>query len=232
MKAYIIVLEGNRISEKGLRDCLLSNERNSNDIDIEVFPAITPDKVDGLLEEYQLKYTYPTSAPKMDFNSGLQLSPYETGKLKNRIACFFSHYLLWKKCVATHTDFMILEHDAEFIDKVRTDHLQKSKYQIIGINDPRGATRRAQQYHQLVQSNGNTIAPPPTIDAPQVPQGLAGNSAYYIKQTGAKKLIDLVDQHGIWPNDAIMCKQLLPGMLGQTKKYYSRVQGLVSTTTL
>jgi len=232
MKAYIIVLEGNRISEKGLRDCLLSNERVSNDIEIEKFTAVTPNQIEELQKQYNLQYTYPITGQRTDFNSGLQLSAYKTGKIENRIACFFSHYLLWKKCIETSSDFLILEHDAEFIQKVRCDHLENSKYQIIGINDPRGATRKAQEYHKLVTQSEFTIAPPPTIDLHYVPQGLAGNSAYYIKQTGAKKLLELVNQYGIWPNDAIMCKQLLPGILGQTKNYYTKVQGLVSTTTI
>ena len=131
----------------------------------------------------------------------------------------------------TQEHFLILEHDAEFVNLSNFEHLENSKYQIIGINDPRGATRRSQEYHNLVQASNYAIAPPPYIDDIHVPQGLAGNSAYYIKPLGAQKLIELVDQHGIWPNDAIMCKQLLPGLLGQIKNYYTKVQGLVSTTT-
>jgi GR25 family glycosyltransferase involved in LPS biosynthesis len=178
-----------------------------------------------------LTYTYHTIEPKIDFSTGLQLSPY-VGDTETRIACFFSHYLLWEQCVNENEPFLILEHDAEFINKVNWDHLEKSKYQIIGINDPRGATRRSLEYHKSVQASKYTIAPPPYIDDQHVPQGLAGNSAYCIKPLGAKKLIELVEKNGIWPNDAIMCKQLLPGMLGQTKKYYTKVQGLVSTTTI
>ena len=71
----------------------------------------------------------------------------------------------------------------------------------------------------------------PTIDDFNVPQGLAGNSAYVIKPEGAKKMLALADEHGMWPNDALMCKQLIP-TLGVTRNFYTRVQGLRSTTTL
>ena len=71
----------------------------------------------------------------------------------------------------------------------------------------------------------------PTIDDISVPQGLAGNSAYIIKPAGAKQMIELVDEYGLWPNDAIMCKQLVKG-LGVTKKFYTKVQRTRSTTTL
>jgi GR25 family glycosyltransferase involved in LPS biosynthesis len=232
MKTKIIVMHRNRISEMGFRDCRASARKNNGPTHwIEIFKAIRPWEIEDLQKKYGLTYTYPTIEPKIDFSTGLQLSPY-VGDTETRIACFFSHYLLWEQCVNENEPFLILEHDAEFINKVNWDHLEKSKYQIIGINDPRGATRRSLEYHKSVQASKYTIAPPPYIDEQHVPQGLAGNSAYCIKPLGAKKLIELVEKNGIWPNDAIMCKQLLPGMLGQTKKYYTKVQGLVSTTTI
>ena len=71
----------------------------------------------------------------------------------------------------------------------------------------------------------------PYVDSDrQVPQGLAGNSAYIIKPTGANHLIGLVKEYGLWPNDAIMCRQLVTG-LGVTKKFYTNTQKLKSTTT-
>jgi GR25 family glycosyltransferase involved in LPS biosynthesis len=72
--------------------------------------------------------------------------------------------------------------------------------------------------------------PVPTIDEFNIPQGLAGNSAYIIKPEGAKNLIEASREHGLWPNDALMCKQIIPNM-GVTKTYFTRVQGLPSTTS-
>jgi len=45
-------------------------------------------------------------------------------------------------------------------------------------------------------------------------------------------LLDVVKELGAWPNDAIMCRQTLPGVLGVTGKYYTKVQGTKSTTSL
>ena len=75
------------------------------------------------------------------------------------------------------------------------------------------------------------MQPIPTVDDYNIPQGLAGNSAYIIKPGGAKKMLDAVKEYGMWPNDALMCKQLIKKM-GVTKELYTRVQGLPSSTTL
>jgi hypothetical protein len=64
----------------------------------------------------------------------------------------------------------------------------------------------------------------------EVAQGIAGNSAYIIKPWAAKELIEKVYEYGMWPNDAIMCQQIVP-WLGVTKLYYTKVQGLRSTTS-
>ena len=71
----------------------------------------------------------------------------------------------------------------------------------------------------------------PTIDDLTIPQGLPGNSAYIIKPSGAKKMLDLVKEFGAWPNDALMCKQLIQS-IASSKIYYTKVQGTPSTTSL
>jgi hypothetical protein len=50
-----------------------------------------------------------------------------------------------------------------------------------------------------------------------------------IKPWAAQQLIDAQDSIGWWPNDAIMCRQLFD-WLRVVKPYYTRVQGLASTT--
>ena len=86
------------------------------------------------------------------------------------------------------------------------------------------------QANKLIELVGD-IVKAPRIDEIYVPQGLAGNSAYFMKPSGAKKMIDLTAEYGMWPNDALMCRQLVP-TLGQTKTYYTYVQGTESTTSL
>ena len=130
---------------------------------------------------------------------------------------------------------MVLEHDAVFVRKFDYTEIEnKFTGDILGLNDPTKATRKYKVFDSKLQSqynNQTVVVDVPWIDEQTVPQGLAGNSAYIIKPSGANKLIALVKQHGMWPNDAIMCKQLMPGSLQCVYPYYTKVQGIRSTTT-
>lgn len=115
---------------------------------------------------------------------------------------------------------------------------------ICGINDPRGATRKSSVYHMKILNSINidTVTPHieknglvtiPYVDEPgedPLPSGLAGNSAYIIKPWAAKKLLEKTAEIGIWPNDALMCRQFFP-WLQQYYPYFTKVQGSASTTT-
>ena len=70
----------------------------------------------------------------------------------------------------------------------------------------------------------------PWIDEKNIPQGLAGNSAYILKPEGAEALISAAYRYGLWPNDALMCKQLIRN-LGVTRTFYTGLQKTLSTTT-
>jgi GR25 family glycosyltransferase involved in LPS biosynthesis len=229
MKAYIITVKGNEISTKGAKNCLNSFSKVKNDFPIEIFDAVTADMAQTVMFGNGLKWTYPWEGKQTCLASGLIKSAYATANKDNRIACAMSHWLLWKECVKKDEPILILEHDALFIKKVDYEAILKSNYDIIGINSPASATRRAHQFHDIVQGKAAWIQPVPDIDEFNIPQGLAGNSAYIIKPTGAKNLLNTVKKYGVWPNDAIMCKQLIPN-LGVTKTYFTRIQGLPSTT--
>lgn len=232
MQVYIITLIEDSISKKASQRCIISYTRNALEApNINIFPAITAESAQALMKEKKLKWTYPWDKEKIDIGLGLKLNPYTTKDPNKRIACFLSHYLLWEKCVALKEPIVILEHDAIWISKIDYSPIIDSRYGIIGLNDPRGATRKANLYHEKIQSSQHDIMPVPTIDSFDVPQGLAGNSAYIIKPNAAEEIISKVKEIGAWPNDAIMCKQLF-NFLGVTKKYYTKVQGLPSTTTL
>jgi GR25 family glycosyltransferase involved in LPS biosynthesis len=112
---------------------------------------------------------------------------------------------------------------------------------ICGINDPRGATRKSGLFHLKLQNSigidadnnkiGLTIVP--HVDEPgddPLPSGLPGNSAYVIKPWAAKKLLEKTSEIGIWPNDALMCRQFFP-WLQHYYPYFTKVQGSASTTT-
>lgn len=230
MKAFCITIEGNEVSERGLRLLRESSEMVFNEFEINKFRAMTPDDVDNFMGSTKLKWTYPWEGFIQDPVTGLVLSAYQTRNPKARISCFVSHYTLWIECMVQKENFLILEHDAQFIRKL--PELPIEDGWIVGINNPMGATRKAKLFHDTVQSNLAEIQDAPLIDHIKVPQGIAGNSAYIMTPGGARKMIDRVKQVGCWPNDAIMCKQLFGNDLKVTRTYYTKVQGLPSTTTM
>jgi len=229
MKAFIIRVKGNSISEKGAEVCISSSKKVKNDFKINVFDAVTPDMANMVMLGNGLKWNYPWEGKDSDIATGLIKSAYQTENKNARIACAMSHWLLWHKCKTADEPLLVLEHDAIFTEKLDWRLILESKYDIVGINSPASATRRSHQFHDIVQAGESWIQPVPAVDEFNIPQGLAGNSAYIIKPDGAKNLLDAVRQHGLWPNDAIMCKQIIP-KLGVTKTYFTRVQGLPSTT--
>lgn len=235
MKAFAIVIPGNEISQNGFSVLKksLKDTHNTNVFELEQFDATTQKYANVSLTGNGILWNYPWEGETIDFKSGLTLKAYPTTYRERRIACFMSHYRLWYECIRLDSPILILEHDAMFIHRMNEKTLQfilDSKYDIIGINNPLMATRRAQKFFDIVKSNDAQLQPVPSIDEFNVPQGLAGNSAYIIKPAGAKNLLEAVKEYGAWPNDAIMCKQLIPNM-GVTRSFYTKVQGLPSTTT-
>lgn len=230
MFVYAIVMRDVEVSEHGYQHLVDSSNRVGNTFNINKFEAITPQYIDKTLETHRIKWNYPWDESINDINTGLLKTPYTTSNPKSRIACALSHFLLWKTAIKLQQPIMILEHDATFINPIDFSYDQLGRLDIVGINDPRGATRRSSLYHQQIQSGRTPFQLVPWVDDQQIPQGLAGNSAYIIKPSGAVKLVELVKKYGLWPNDAIMCRQLI-NTLGVTKKYYTTIQGLRSTTS-
>ena len=231
--AYVITLQDNEMSNECADKLIESSRSVNNEFEITKFDAIVPERVISLMQLHNLKWNYPMSEPVLDMQTGLWKHPYVTAVTEKRIACFLSHYLLWQKCAKNKEGMFIFEHDAEFIERVDVALLNQSSFDIIALNDPRGATRKSSEYYQAVKLKlPEKVVPVPKIDQDQIPQGLPGNSAYFIKPEGAVKLLRLVNQYGAWPNDAIMCRQLMPKKLGIVTMFNTKVQGVESTTTL
>ena len=112
---------------------------------------------------------------------------------------------------------------------------------VLGLNDPIGATRKARVFDEKVKQTQLSgypgklgISQVPYVDDAgddPLPCGLAGNSAYIIKPWAAKKILEKVAEIGVWPNDALMCRQLFP-WLQVYFPYFTTVQRTASTTTL
>ena len=229
MKVYSITIRGNVVSESGYDRLVESSRAVGNTFNINRFEAITPPYVEQTIKSHSLRWNYPWVGQEIDIATGLTKSAYQTKDPKARIACSLSHYLLWRTCVHLNEPVLVLEHDAVFTKAIDFD-VNDGNMDIVGINNPLGATRKSREFFNAIEENPKWIQPAPSIDAHNIPQGLAGNSAYILKPTGAKKMLDLVKAYGLWPNDALMCRQLIP-RLGVTKKFYTRIQNLQSTTT-
>lgn len=117
-------------------------------------------------------------------------------------------------------------------DAVNEEPVGTFKAGILGLNSPIGATRKASVFHNALFGRYGFHSVPSVdgIGDDPLPQGLAGNSAYIIKPWAAKKLLDKVAEIGMWPNDALMCKQFFPWMQ-VCWPYYTVVQGTASSTT-
>ena len=231
MLAYVITIIDDQRSFLGAANLIRSSKSVGNIFDIQHFNAVTPLTVSRVMTKERVEWNYPWEGSLLDIKSGLLKSAYQTNDPLKRMSCAMSHYYLWKECYQSKLPYLILEHDSIFIKRLDYDYVLDSNYDIVGINDPRRATRRSGEYYKWIQERPEDVQPIPTVDDYNIPQGLAGNSAYIIKPEGAKKMIDAVKEYGMWPNDALMCKQLIKKM-GVTKELYTRVQGLPSSTTL
>ena len=237
INGYVITLDTSQESIEASHKCIGSIRNTESDIMPVVFTATTPTDIKQHLEEIDMGdivWTYPLTKEEdgLDIKTGLYLRHYPTKNISSRTACMVSHMRLWYKCATNYKrPIVILEHDAVFTRKFVFEPLEKEfKGGILGLNDPRGATRRSDVFHNVASSKMG-LQPVPTVDDMEVPQGLAGNSAYLITPTAAKKLLDKVREVGMWANDALMCKQFFPWMQ-VVYPYYTTIQrGLKSTTT-
>ncbi len=234
MKSYVIAIPDHEESQTAANTCIQSSKDVNNDFQVIKFDAVTPDRVDEMMYYEKIKWNYPWQGTVVDFSTGLKKAAYPTQNPKARIACSLSHYHLWKSCAHDDVPYLILEHDSIFTNRLDHNIINESRKLVISINNPRFATRRAVDYLNKIKSSSpdkQGVVFVPEIDEISVPQGLPGNSAYIIKPEGAKRMIALVKEYGLWPNDALMCKQLIQ-RIGCTQKFYTRVQGVRSTTSL
>ena len=201
-----------------------------------VFAATTPDTIESHLQnEFQyfdgskFKWTWPTNGSEnhIDMKTGIYKFAYDALNQDKKVACSISHMRLWDLCATTDSPIIIFEPDARVIRKI--DASQFKGHKVVGLNDPRGATRRSNVFHEKMK---NGINPVPSVNnaGEFEPQGLAGHSAYYIEPEGARELLDKGKDYGMWPNDAYMCKELFP-WIRVVHPYYTKVVPTISTTT-
>lgn len=225
IKAFVIYIEDNQYSIDMANRCVQSGI--ANDVYVEKFSGVTKVNAIHTMRSFNLEWTWAhdNTIPRICSKTNLYQFPYTTSDLRTKIGCSMSHYLLWKKCVELAESILILEHDTVFMR-----HLPYIAFNgICQINDPDGVTRKGNWWsNHMKDRKQHGIFPKtkiPSSGNKNVPDGLAGNSAYLIKPWAAKALIDKCHEIGLWPNDAIMCRQLFPFL----EEYYPFITKSVQT---
>ncbi len=212
MKAYVITLEDNQYSEQCTDRCIQS-ARNFG-VEVEKFYGVDEIHAQQIMKFHNLKWTWADNNTQNTICplSGMKQFPYKNkrgklAKLKRKIGCSMSHFLLWTRCVETDTPMLILEHDAVFIRPLPEIEFKG----ICQINDPTGATPKGKWWADQMKARGEGVFRKTIIQKDfTIPDGLAGNSAYLIKPWAAAELIDAFNEYGVWPNDATMNRQFFP----------------------
>jgi hypothetical protein len=228
MKAFVITVKGNKYSEDCADRCIASAKNVG--LYVEKFYGINKDRAVEEMEANGLKWTWANNNTETTICpiTGLKTFPYTASDttlaaLSSKIGCSMSHYLLWNKCVRLNEPILILEHDAVFLRPLPDFDFKG----ICQINDPTGATPRGAWWANEMKKRGGEGAFEKTwVRKPHerdIPDGLAGNSAYVIKPWAAQELIDKYQELGVWPNDATMCKQLFPYL----EEYYPFITKVV-----
>ena len=229
MKAFVITLENNNYSEKVANRCIQSASKNG--LDVEKYYGVDKTNAKEVMENHGLKWTWAHNNTKKRIcpKTGLLQFPYTApdttlANLYSKIGCSMSHFLLWTYCVKYDEPLLILEHDSVFLRPLPEIEFKG----ICQINDPNGATRKGKWWSQYMQKRGAGVFEKTWVTAKNernIPDGLAGHSAYLIKPWAAEDVIDKVYDVGLWPNDALMCKQLFPYL----EEYYPFITKVVQT---
>ncbi len=208
MKAFIIRLAQDKYSQEMAERCKASAPRS---LDLHMFEAIDQSESRLVLSALGLRWTWPSlGARDVCPNTGLKRHSYDRNDPGARIGCALSHYMLWEKCATLDEPLMILEHDAVFLRELPA---LPEQFGAIMLNNPRGATPRGDWWAVEIERKGPGVHKKTAVFMDSRPDGLAGNSAYIIHPDTARRCLRLVADNGMWPNDATLCRQLVPGLM-------------------
>lgn len=194
------------------------------------------------IDASKLAYTYPLLNEIRDKNTDLYLMPFRPDEdTRFRMGCAISHMRAWDECIALDEPILVLEHDSIFSKKFKKEDILDNKNflgGICGLNSPIRGTREDKHYKIMLDELGDGIHTVPDIlhpdgvvDGKEIPSGLAGNSAYLITPMAAKALLEKSKEIGLWPNDVLICKQLMGDWVQTINPYFTEIQENYNSTT-
>jgi GR25 family glycosyltransferase involved in LPS biosynthesis len=234
--AYIINVTGEQ--QNAVKRLKKSIKDTESDVDPVIFRASTPATMEQDIKDMicfdhnDWRWNWPMSPDEegLDLQTGVYKKMYRANNQLKVIACAVSHMRVWEEIIKEDRPCLVLESDAMFTRKFTG---MRKGLGCVGLCDPRGATRKSQVFHEHC-SFSKSVKFAPHVNEPDedpVPQGLAGGSAYWLEPRVAKEFLEKIKEVGMWPNDAFICKENFMH-LRVVYPYYTKVQGVESTTTL
>lgn len=220
MKAFIIRLKNNEISEKHAYECV--EQAKKFGIDVEYFDAINGNDYFQHIKRLNIY-------PRYKFKKG-RVGVY---------GCFLSHYYLWVKCAEEKIPLLILEHDGYFIKSLPENILDQFQDVLkLDNNDP-----FSKSYNTVIDSESDTPlkiekyhnSQAKFLEKNQTGNYLRGAYGYIIKPFAAQKIIDWIYRNGFLPadnqiGDAIVdIKVTIPTIVRLHPAYFNKIAELSLT---
>ena len=189
MKAYIITVKGNDLSEKAAEKTFESAKWAG--LDAKYYYGVNRYHSKSILERYNLT---------IDNTEGVFT---KVSYKDSTVGCFLSHFKLWKKCINSNTPFVILEHDVNFTKKFKYE-LPKSFEGVVNLGKPLWGSKWKSWidglYHRTCRVPMKSfIDEYKYCDCEE--HFLHGAHAYIITPKAADKLVNYYSENGIVPAD-------------------------------
>jgi glycosyl transferase family 25 len=183
MKAKIITLKNNELSERVAKDCI--EQAAKFGISVEIFNAINGLDYEQHLEKLNVR----------------PLKKFKKGK-PGVYGCFLSHYYLWKECAESNEPYLVLEHDG-FLIKPLPDNILDQFEDVLKLESENPYSPEYENRLELIKDNDLTynIVEPYRDMNNGAGWYSVGAYAYIIKPQAAKKLITWIDENGFLPAD-------------------------------
>lgn len=186
IEAHIITLPKSKYSMDLAERCI-SNLKDKLNIDGKLFNGT---------DRYSAWQKY------IDSNLNLKIHKFGIGMLDSEIGTFFSHLNLWQKCLDNSKKFLILENDSFFTKNVDIEVLLNFDGDLLNLGFPSWMKDEdnlpVDEYKKRIGLEW--LDKPSGILKRDYESCLYGAHAYLLNPSGAKKLIDNL-QNGIEPAD-------------------------------